>query len=387
MVTSGYETQAIMKWWLTRAARHEPKNEPGVGMVLYHGMPMYLLSFCCFAASIFIIILSLFVVPSNTPGNGPIYSVIALSIFIVPAFYSLFEAVSSRVVVNENEISVKTFWSKNPKVIRWNEIYEVSYSGLWSSLIIQKNDGKKLKFLGYFYGIRYLAECFENHLNPNVYNKAAGFIIQVYESSKLENITKKTPLEKVASKVKNNWQRGRFALYLGFGCMVAGLVFTFITGDYSIMLVVIITGIISYMSGIFQLIKSDKSVIERVRWGLGSFLVLVIIVGAGSYVYPRVIPPSNSVIAFDHSSSWINPGSSIHEKATITNNSDKWSISNVTVTIRALDNDKNVLKTYVIHVRPTIILPKSQTNLEQDIQIPQEATLAKDEFSFTWVRP
>ncbi|MBI4333529.1 MAG: hypothetical protein HY673_19880 [Chloroflexi bacterium] len=129
-----FETQAI-KWWLKRAAQSEPRVDPNGNSVLFHGSPIFVLSFFLIGFGIFVLILGFTVVPIGTPNNEAIYFIPILAVFFLSGIASLLEGIKGRVTITDEGILAQAPWPWYPRTVAWREISRVTYSVGMSSFV------------------------------------------------------------------------------------------------------------------------------------------------------------------------------------------------------------------------------------------------------------
>jgi hypothetical protein len=195
-------------------------------------------------------------------------------------------------------------------------------------------------------------------------------------------------------------QAGTKDFLWGFLFLIGGVVITLVTwavakpgGSYWVMWGAMAIGAFYILRGFYRKIKNATDGGARLMWVLGGIILIGGIVGGGVAITnmttpPELTPPSDSFIVSEGDLIWEDEIEGIlRVSGTISNTHSEWSIKNVKVEVRALDDKEDLIKTYEVSVVPSTISPGGKGVCYETIQVPYSCVAVDSTLVWEWEPP
>ena len=166
----GYLVTFILKSLLKHAANTPPKTDSMTGdKILSHSWGFRAIPISCFAVAIMIVCIS--TVASPWDDNVETISfLLSMAFFLLFGFFLMTQGFMYRVYISNEGINVNT--PTRSHKIRREDIYSITFSLSNQAFVITTDNGEKSKVYTFVNGIKYLVDCFEKYLPPEVYPQA-----------------------------------------------------------------------------------------------------------------------------------------------------------------------------------------------------------------------
>lgn len=195
-------------------------------------------------------------------------------------------------------------------------------------------------------------------------------------------------------------QAGTKDLGCGFLLLLVGVAITLGTwaateagGSYWVMWGAMAFGVFYILRGLYRKVTSTTDAGTRLRWVLGSIILIGGFVGGGVAITnmmtpSQITPPSDSFIVCDDNSFWEDEMLSIlMVSGTVTNTHDEWSTKKVKIEVEATDETNNLIKTYDVTVTPNTIPPGGKGVYSTRLQLPYSCISAQPFVVWEWEPP
>jgi hypothetical protein len=195
-------------------------------------------------------------------------------------------------------------------------------------------------------------------------------------------------------------QAGTKDLLWGFLFLIGGAAITLGTwaatkegGSYWVMWGAMVFGAFYILRGLYRKVTSTTDAGTRLRWVLGSIILIGGMVGGGVAITnvmnpPQLTSPSDSFVVVDDNSFWEDEMASIlSASGTVSNAHAEWSIKNVVIKIEAVDEAGKLIKAYDVSVVPSKIPPGGKGTYSARLQLPYSCTSANPSVTWEWVPP
>lgn len=189
-------------------------------------------------------------------------------------------------------------------------------------------------------------------------------------------------------------------LVIGFLLLIVGVAITLGTwaaakagGSYWAMWGAMVVGMFYILRGLYRKVTSTTDSGTRLRWVLGSIILIGGFVGGGVAITnmmnpPELSAPSESFIVWDDNSDWEDETQGkFMLSGTITNTHSDWSIKSVVLEVQERNEADLVIKTYEVSVIPGTVPPGGKEVYSKRVQASDSCVSVNYRPVWEWVPP
>ena len=164
-------------------------------------------------------------------------------------------------------------------------------------------------------------------------------------------------------------------------------------GSYWVMWGAMLFGAFYILRGLYRKITSSTESGTRFMWSILGILLFGGVIGGGLLISnivteSEISVPSNEFVVFEDNCYWYDEINSIfHAGGIVRNTHSEWTIKNVEIEVRALDDNDNALSTHKVLVVPSTLRPGEKGIFSQRLQFPIACTYAEYGVLWEWVPP